>query len=844
MKKIFTIVALAALTISCNNLLEPADVALGDGNTLDLSAWCVSSQTRADSEDNDNEYNENALVSIDYFIYTKNSTYSSAAVAHDRWTLSTTEKASKVVSMGAYQAQYGVEGHVFMVANLPEGTVTGNESVTALRALPVPETNFKQTGSDNKFKAQDSFVMISEDWVDFTLSQTETVSVSVPLSRRAAKISIEINIAKWYNEIHYTDKTQEGTYKQTWYPNIRDIQVYMQNFTNEGTLDGTPIPVSQVGSFVGRYERDAFISTAEDMGRTVAFTTDVTVPATTVTGTPFYSYPSCWESKDVNAPFLKVILKWSSYDEGGPISNVPATHGTQKVIDKEFYYKITIPNQLELKSNNWYKINLDLAVLGSEADDATVTIPGTYSIVAWSDPDEAMGGDLNSGRYLTVGGNKTQEKVGNIVYETFVAYSDKVEIPIITSHPFEVVGTPSSDYDTFKSPYTVGHLTYGTSADGTSFKITPSDDYTYLTLEHNRVKSINSTSFEAKDVAPITYTFQIKHTDNSNYNRYIKVIQYPSIYVSQIDGGNVFLDGYFQCLTSIPDSFGYAGTVNKTDNGYTISGYQSRGFNGTVWNYNSTVNSNAYRTGDNSQHNTTPGNGNHNYVMTPYGPLTYDGKLPRKMTLVTVSAFDSSSSTYTISSAGSSSNKFEYLIADPRSSQNWTTNAHLIPYLTSQSTANSNNMTHTAWTEAQEKAIKVGTRTKNFIAPAFLISSRWNRPGEQGTYPQTLEQAEQRCATYQEAGFPAGRWRLPTEAEIFFVYTLQNKNLVDGLFTGGTSSYGYWASSGNDFGYRQATGSESFVSHNNTTNRSIRCVYDYWYWGDERVDDNKFTPKP
>lgn len=847
MKKLTIIAALAALTISCNSLLEPTDVLRGEANTLDLSAWCVSPGTRADdTKPGEDIYNENALTSIDYFIYTQNSTANSAAVAHERWTpaAGTKNSASKVVSMGAYQAQYGASGHVFMVANLPEGTVTGEESVTALRSLSVPVTTFEQTNDSGKFKAQDSFVMISENWVDFTLSDTETVKVEVPLSRRAAKISIEINIAKWYNEIRYNQDKTQGTYVQTWYPSVSRIQVYMQNFTNEGTLDGSAIPVSQVAKFK-RYERKAFIATEEDKGRTVAFTTDVSVPATTVTGTPFYSYPSKWDSKDVNAPFIKVILEWSSYNEGAAISEVPQQHGAQKVIDKEFYYKITIPNEVDLKSNNWYKINLDLAVLGSEADDAMVTIPGTYSIVAWSDPDEAMGGDLNSGRYLTVGGNKKQEKVGNIVYETFEAYGDKVEIPIITSHPFEVVaGTPTSTYETFKSPYTDGSLTYSTSsAGGANYKITPSADYSYVTLEHNRETDINANAFGAKDVAPITYTFKIQHTDDSNYNRYIKVVQYPSIYVSQMPGGNVFLNGYFQFLDQQPVGFTNAVNYNWRGNS-NKPGYRSANYGGTS--FGQTISTS---TGDVTTTAGSSSNNGYHSLKTPYGHLGYDDGLPTKMTLITVTAFSESSITYKVIN-GNNSEEYQYMIVDPREKQSWVTRTvrigntnyyevkNLAPYLTGQSGTSGNvNLTTTAWTD--ESSIMVGSHNnKNYIAPAFLISSRWGRPGGSSTFPATRQQAEQRCATYQEAGYPAGRWRLPTEAEVFFVYTLQNKGLVDGLFTGSSTSNGYWASSGRNFAYH------NHMYFNEETVGSIRCVYDYWYWEEKDKNVYKFTPKP
>lgn len=831
MKKIFAYFVITALAVSCNIVPEPDVVLQGEGDTLELSAWCTSPQTRANGTMyGEDAYNENALTSIDYFIYPSDATKDTPAVMHDRWTLSTKDNASKVVNMSDFKKNYDVSGKVFMVANMPktgeEDPFEGTESVNEILALPVPVTTFEQV-NNGKFKAQDSFVMISEDWEGFTLQQNASVKVTVPLSRRAAKITLDIKAANWFVEYHYNEDKVHGTYVQTWYPNLDNIQVYLLNFTNEGTMDGTPINVSEKFRFKS-YQRRAYTSTIDNENEyMIPVDSQNDVAAKLVTGNPFYSYPSVWQSKDVNAPFIKIILEWSAYEEDTiPTSTVPGDKKTLKQPNKEFYYKITIPDELDLKSNNWYKINLDLSVLGSEADDAYVTIPGKYSIVAWSDPDDAMGGDLNSGRYLTVGGNKTQVKEGNIVYETFVAYSDKVEIPIITSHPFEVVNA-SASFPSFKSPYSNGSLTYTfdntnttnvdeSSATGNNFRITPSTDFSYLTLEHERIKNVRSDSFSTKDLSPITYTFEIQHTDDSNYHRYIRVVQYPAIYASLKDGGDVFLNGYFQFQSARPES-GFANLTQRdfSFGNLTVSGFRS---------------DNA----DNSGAIDSQG----------YGTINYDGGLPRKMTLVTVTAFTEESQQYT--STGDPQKT--YIIGDPRGNKTWNS---LNNYVIGRER---NNYQTKAWTATEISNIKVGSNTnENIIAPAFLISSRWGRPG--GTFPNSLEMAEKRCATYQEAGYPAGRWRLPTEAEIYFVYTLQTKGLVDGLFSNtGTSNYGYYASSGRVFDRFGVRNGGDF-SGNTYKNRfspstvtgvdvSVRCVYDYWYWEEKDKKQNTFNPKP
>ena len=113
------------------------------------------------------------------------------------------------------------------------------------------------------------------------------------------------------------------------------------------------------------------------------------------------------------------------------------------------------------------------------------------------------------------------------------------------------------------------------------------------------------------------------------------------------------------------------------------------------------------------------------------------------------------------------------------------------------------------------------------IAPKFRISSKL--AGYSHSSPQG---AAYRCASYQEAGYPAGRWRLPTTAEVLFVIRLQEKGAIESLFHGGRS----YASAtdnikNNDNTFTLTKGHDGY-DNNNTL--SVRCVYDEWYWGSEK----------
>lgn len=119
-------------------------------------------------------------------------------------------------------------------------------------------------------------------------------------------------------------------------------------------------------------------------------------------------------------------------------------------------------------------------------------------------------------------------------------------------------------------------------------------------------------------------------------------------------------------------------------------------------------------------------------------------------------------------------------------------------------------------TSSQDNAYRV-------VSPKFKVASFL------GGYSSgcTPEGAAMRCASYQEHGYPAGRWRLPTTAEIMFVISLQQKDRIQDIFYGTNSYY-----SSTDLVRNSNTTTISPITENSTG--SVRCVYDEWYWGTER----------
>ncbi|MBQ6762418.1 MAG: hypothetical protein IJP49_06670 [Bacteroidales bacterium] len=113
------------------------------------------------------------------------------------------------------------------------------------------------------------------------------------------------------------------------------------------------------------------------------------------------------------------------------------------------------------------------------------------------------------------------------------------------------------------------------------------------------------------------------------------------------------------------------------------------------------------------------------------------------------------------------------------------------------------------------KAGRSDDAAKKVVSPGFMIASSYGK-----TQPMSFDRAKERCASYQENGYPAGRWRIPTQGEIEFLIKLSDYGFIPSLFNAR-----YWQSDGN---YYESSGSDSESVY-------VRCVYDVWYWGEEPV---------
>ena len=199
---------------------------------------------------------------------------------------------------------------------------------------------------------------------------------------------------------------------------------------------------------------------------------------------------------------------------------------------------------------------------------------------------------------------------------------------------------------------------------------------------------------------------------------------------------------------------------------------------------------------------------------------TVFGNTGKNMFTVSVSAFDSSTS--------------GYIIGDPRVPAEDLT---LWEYNTSTG-ANTNTKVNTFKDQANNNVIKeyratiVGPTSEDIIAPKFIVASGYGAHSLQSNvYPNSS--GKYRCASYQENGYPAGRWRVPTPAELKIIGKMCAEKKLESIFNNGT----VYASSNGGYQYNTS----GTFTESSTVSKSIRCVYDIWYWGDKLKDEYKNT---
>lgn len=342
-----------------------------------------------------------------------------------------------------------------------------------------------------------------------------------------------------------------------------------------------------------------------------------------------------------------------------------------------------------------------------------------------------------------------------------------ITIPFTTSHDCEIVDV-SCTY-----PNLVTEMDVDENAANYSVAI---ENGKAITFTH----SLNNDMFsEDFDFTPFTTTFTIRHKDDHDFQKEITIVQYPAIYAvgqrnsdtNSTGHGNVWVNGYNDDDTSPNAGQDFFGGANGNRQGAYPSMYVF-----TI----TTTEGTDFIIGDPRDMEYTYEAGDADWYV---GDALYDGTSDREL-------------------------KYYYgtAVASERYSS-----------------------TQTGSIYASDEAAEAAEPTINMVAPKFRLASGYGTV-TQTTGANSLETMKKRCASYQEDGYPAGRWRLPTRAEFQFILTQINLGNLPGVYL---ENYDYWCAHGlgepengvvvmNYISNSQGGGYSSITP--------VRCVYDEWYW--------------
>ena len=800
MKRIITYVAaMTALVLAASCSRESMqDIQTGDG--LSLQVMWTEMATRADEGEVNNEY---AVNSLDWYFY-KDTT--AAPAFHYREAIAAGDaKALKYVRDFVPGQTYGGAAFphrgdlcgaddcctVFIVANLPADKVNATANLADLKAIEVDQT-FLDGNSPLAPDAEAlNFIMTGQKQVKGTsLAVDQATAEVIELNRLAVKITYTVNVLK------SRETTADGV-TETWTPMLggNNVRMYPQNVVKNALLGAVdelyPATLTTANA-------DQIVVSSDEPSKWTDGGTNYTTKEPLG---PYYTYPNNWEEGGADT-FVKIIVPW----QVTRVQNGNVIYSAQR----EVYYKVLLPDPMTL-SNTWYQLEINLAP-GTE-NEPEVEVLAEYRVADWiGGGEEGVDGVLKDIKYLIA---DRSDEVTDGGESHFVTYTSGISIPYSASNPvvFEVIEASYLDFYTEEptekkfvqnhrwvnptnTAKIVGHSTDGENWSRVTSLSTVESWFKFdngsnvgapegsLVMNHLMNGILTSDYF---DVSPYTFTVRIYLQRDMTLLEEVKIVQYPQTYI-EAQESTVHADS--PAASSRNSFYGYIfinGVSRVTNAGQ-----------GSPWTTIMAIGS------------------------------SYSGKTNHNMYILTTGVLSDSSKR----------------LGDPRETESYDE-----PKLVGNKengTARGNDKTEDFITAP---AVGGGERSLSnyyptdpeksptFIAPKLRVSSAFGRRGSNSggsnsndDYRYNYASAWNRCAAYQEDGYPAGRWRLPTEAEIDLINRLSQRDFIPSLFYGTTP---YWtatpgiAVNGN--------------GRQNVLSASTRCAYDDWYWGSEPVDGAQNT---
>ena len=741
---------------------------------ITLKGLAPSLSTKASSRGAD-AYNENIVKSVDCFFYPNGASNSDAVfMALGRGAEPVAEGDSTVYKVKVFFTDAD--------ANRMFGsTVSGTCQLFVVCNAPLSYSGHTDVASLKELVVENDFTAQTVQ-NSFVMSADEiaTVTLTTVGDNRSAtgRIKVSRAAAKIQFFLLIPDEFEDEA-GQIWEP-VHDagIGISMSNAVKRGKVDGEY--VVQTSDYITYGSRAV---TELDPSELITGHEDFTY-----THVPFYSYPCSWSDLSDYAASVVFRIPWRIRGE--------SNYRYRK-------YQLN-PNvgTMDLKRNKYYRTFVQVASLGGADKESIVIIPDCdYEIIPWMNESASGGGqgivpgELVTYKYLVI--DHPEQVINNEpkVYFTYVSSSpissvriNRIEYyvnananPLATQNVNRTVTADSQDVTTNSGVITVDKSNPG-----------------YVTFAHSLENMYSA------------LTIYATITNEDGCTQDVVVEQNPSISLyRKAKSGDVFVNGYFARVANSP-----FGTRFSQGGNYYYRDPKST--------YN---NSNAV----------TMPNPSREYGTTIYAGATSGSLSTFYTTEVRISSFNTSNNTYTYTYGGSEHTEV-YRIGDPRKTTEevYGSSWSLHPYLYYNGTAQGANQ---AWQEPLKiLTTSQNAEDQNIVAPKFLVSSSLNAMLTTGL--PTFDQAVSRAAVYQETGYPAGRWRIPTEAEMAFIVARQQDGTIPDLYVANSD---YWAGSGRLMNI-SSSGTKITMKDGNGDQQSVRFVYDLWYWGDEASTTNVYHP--
>lgn len=785
MRRLSYLFAVTLLLIACNK--EEKE---WDGPFIEIALETeLPEQTKSDGvypEDGVDPYlHENLISTVDFFFYPDGNT-SADATYHVHKVSGKTRSdvfrlplTSEQINTLIFPSQQDVTScEVFVVVNYPgdEPLVPvdgdGNDILTNTSLADFAQreivTNFLQPDPENPSSYYHPDFMMSGQTTLTLRGRNQVLSAS-------GTVNLERYACKMTVGVNVSPQVLVGN--DVWEPMLESMEIYLVE------------AVSNV-SLTGRAPDPAYFSFRNHSMKFTDLNGNPLFPKTGdyLNTYPAYMYPQKWEygatTSPNKEPYLKLVLPWRRVKGG--------------ITQKQFYYKIVIPNDhrpdfvRQFVRNNWYHINVDVGMLGAETDEDKVPIvDGSVYIAYWQDKNVVIkNAEIGKARYLAV--DQARDTLYNI---------EEARLSYVTSHPVLIkelhagrryygtqsVGSSALGGTIAKAgssdalfPEGTIYLRYDLEYDEEEEKVYYVDggerkavwmENTGVAIEftHPLNNNYKDTYF---DYSPYVFTYTLVHADRPDDTQYLQhqtVLQYPAIFIECTPNPA-------KMVNNRPEHWGYVYVDNDQ---YTRARYDAD-----------------YAKAEN--HNAT-------WQAEHIWRVVHYSSGGRDMFKINVTVLPEES---------------EFMLGDPRTR----VVDNLRPDFAEAPAIEGGTRSLQSYypTEASD-------RTVNMISPAYRISTKLSGTEYGGTQ---LEQARYRCASFQENGFPAGRWRLPTKGEIRFAAQLSANGVFEWQFNGN-----YWSANG-AVNVNKDSGE---VKDSNVTTAMIRCVYDSWYWGDEQVPIEQFT---